>query len=870
MLLFFSCSTRKNTVFHRTFHNISSRFNGYFNANEIIKESVKRLEKGHQDDYTTILPVFVYGNEAESKMLYPDMDKAIKKVSLVIQRHTIKDRKSNEIAGAVKWIDDCYMILGKAHVYKHDYFSGLEAFDYVAKKYKDFPAAKYNGMLWSIRVNNEVGSYSKSQELIDFLNNDKALPKKHYKEFAAVSADYFIRINNTDASIKQLSKAAAISHKKLEKARFSYILAQLYKSKGDSKKAQVYFSQVIKLKPDYEMYFNAKLNKLTTFSAEQNTHAKNKRELIKMISDEKNKEYLDQVYYALATIEEKENNMNGTVVYLKKSVASSVDNKNQKALSYLKLGDIHFTTEKYPPARSYYDSTLIFLSKDFQNYDLIADRKESLNSLVDNLNIITLEDSLQKLALMTEEQRAAVINSIIKKQQDEDKKKEEERLRLLQNPSLANQQNQKNNPNQRFQQNFNGPSSFYFYNPTTVNYGITEFVKKWGNRKNEDNWRRLNKESDNDFQTQNQNDDSDTSKTKTTLNASVNPKTPKSHEQYLKNIPFTEEQKKKSNEKIIEAYYNSGLIYKERFQLNKNSAAMFTTLNDRFPENKYKLNAYFQLYRLYLTMNNQEKSDYYKNLILNNYPNTEYAKIIQNPEYAKLSSASRSEVENFYNETFYAYNDGNYPEVIARCRQADSVFATSKLAPKFDFLKAMAIGKSGDKNSFEAELVRITIEHPKTQESIKAQELLDLIAKIKNPSLATNVAKVDSTKKDTYIFKEDDEYFCAIIIKSSKADVSQFKISLSDFNSENYSVQNLTVTANFLDTQKQMVYVSKFIDKKSAMDYYNFLKSDKCLKQLEMVGGYDLFVISSQNFAIFYKEKSVEEYLAFFNEKFLK
>ncbi len=380
----------------------------------------------------------------------------------------------------------------------------------------------------------------------------------------------------------------------------------------------------------------------------------------------------------------------------------------------------------------------------------------------------------------------------------------------------------------------------------------------------------MNKESDNNFQTQNQDDDSDTSKTKAILNSSLSSKSPKSHEQFLKNIPFTIEQKKKSNDKIIEAYYNAGLIYKERFQLNKNSAEMFATLNNRFPENKYKLNAYFQLYRLYLTMNNQEKSDYYKNLILTNYPNTEYAKIIQNPDYATQSNASRSDVEIFYNETFFAYNDGKYPEVIVRCRQADSAFATSKLAPKFDFLKAMALGKSGDKNSFEAELVRITIEHPKTQESAKAQELLDLIARIKNPSIAANEAKADSTKKETYIFKENDEFYCAIVVKPGKSDVNKFKISLSDFDSQNFSVQSLTVNASFLDAQKQLVYVTKFIDKKSAMDYYNFLKDDtKCLKHLEQ-GMFDIFIISAQNFAVFYKEKSVEEYLAFFNEKFLK
>nr|MBA3972218.1 hypothetical protein [Bacteroidota bacterium] len=258
-----ACSTKKNTFMHRGWHNMTARFNGYYYSNENIKELAKKVEKANKDDFSKLLPLFVYPNNTTAKAYYSDGDKTIKKSSIVIQRHTITDRKTKkEIPTAGKWIDDNYMLIGKAHFYKRDLFSALEAFEYVSKIYPK-PEAKYNGMLWMIRTNNEIGSYSLSEASFDEIRNAKDFPtdRAFQRELATVSADYNMKRGDYVPAIKNLTKAIALTKKKTTKARYVYILAQLYERQGDNAKASYYYSLVPGLHPNYEMTFNAQINR---------------------------------------------------------------------------------------------------------------------------------------------------------------------------------------------------------------------------------------------------------------------------------------------------------------------------------------------------------------------------------------------------------------------------------------------------------------------------------------------------------------------------------------------------------------------------------------------------------------------------------
>nr|MBA3706007.1 tetratricopeptide repeat protein [Bacteroidota bacterium] len=816
MLFISGCSTYKNTVLHRGWHNMNARYNGYYYSKENIKESVKKIEKANKDDFTKLIPLFVYTDNLSAKNYYADFDKTIKKSSVVIQHHAIKNKKTKEeIPNACRWIDENYMLIGKAHFFKRDLFSALEAFEYVSKKYPN-PEAKYGAMLWMIRTNNEIGSYSQSEFIIDDIRNAKDFPKdrKFQQELAAVSADFFIRREDYSPAIRHLTKAITLTRKKATRARYTYVLAQLYEKQGDYKKASQYYSLVPSLHPTYDMAFSSRISRARLYDTQAGDSKVIKKELTRMLKDDKNIEFQDQIYYALAALAYKEKETSLALSYLDKSIKASLSNNTQKALSYLMRADIYFDKPDYKTAQSNYDSTITFLPKDYANYNQINEKKKSLTFLVTNLNIIALEDSLQRLAKMSEHDRLTAIDKMIAKIENEEKKQEEARQNELSNQLPLNPEQPVTGPP-------TASTAWYFYNPATVSFGVGEFSKKWGSRKLEDNWRRS--EKDQVIASGSIDDDGnpvDSTETKDTLaiaNAtpSKNKKDPK---YYLGAIPTTAEALEKSTNRIIEAYYNVGSIYKEQLLNNQKSVETFDELLKRYPDNKYKLSSYYQLYRTYLTMNNKKKSDYYKNILLNDYPDTEYAKIIKDPDYAKDVIANKSEVEKFYTETYQLYTEGKYSEALTNCQKAEKLYSKNYLMPQFAFLKALCIGRTQDINAFESALIQVTIKYPKEPVKDRAQEMLDMIKNQKNPPVTT--VDTITPSKPKFIFTEDGDYYWVSIVVNGKGNIDNFKIKLSDLNEESFSFDNLNISNVFLDMSHQLVTVKTFNGKAKAMDYY--------------------------------------------------
>jgi tetratricopeptide (TPR) repeat protein len=867
LVLISACSTTKNTFIHRGWHNMNARYNGYFYSREYMKESIVKVEKANKDDFTKVIPLFIYPDNQTAKNFNSDFDKSIKKSSTVIQRHCITDKKKKEIPNACRWIDENYMLIGKSHLYKRDFFSALEVFEYVAKIYPK-PETKYQGMLWVIRTNNEIGSLSQSEPVMDEIRNAKDVPKDKYfqRDLAAVSADYFIKRSDYSPAIKQLTKAIALTRKKTTRARFTYVLAQLYEKMGDNKKASMYYAMVPGLHPVYDMEFSAKINQAKLYDISSGDSKVIKKQLLKMIKDDKNIEFRDQIYYALAQIAEKEKDMPLAVDYLNKSIQKSVSNNTQKALSYLKRADIFFDKQDYKVAQANYDSAITVLPKDYPDYALIEAKKKSLTSLVLNLNIIALQDSVNRLAAMSEKDRGRVIDKMIAKIEAEEKKAEEEKQTELYNQQQVAQ-------NQTTVAATTQSGSWYFYNPATVSFGVNEFTKKWGSRKLEDNWRRSEKD-----QVMAANVNEETTEPVDSTEKKDNPiagtganKNKKDRNYYLKKIPLTPEALTKSNEKIVDAYYNVGSIYKEQLLNNQKSVEAFEELLKKYPDNKYKLNSYYQLYRTYLAMNNKPKSDYYKNILLTDYPDTEYAKIIKNPDYAKDVMASKSLVEKFYTETYQLYSDGKYAEALANCRKADTMYSKNYLMPQFTFIKALCIGRTQDINAFENALTQIIIKYPKEPVKDKAQEILDMIKKQKmQPTMDTaHTAVVDSAKTKTkFIFKEDGDYYWVVIVENGKGDLNKFKTKLSNFNTVTFSTEELEISSIFLDLNHQLISVKTFDGKGKAMDYYNFLKTKNDIFSDLDAGTYQSFIISAENYPAFYKDKNIAEYQTFFTQNF--
>jgi len=257
----------------------------------------------------------------------------------------------------------------------------------------------------------------------------------------------------------------------------------------DNKRAIQYYDRTIRLKPDYEMVFYSKIKTARLLDVKRHSSEKTKKDLLRMTREQKNAEYFDVIYYTLGEIEEREKNVTQAQFYYKKSVQTSVANPNQKALSFLKLAEINFDLTNYQPAEAYYDSTIATLPPDHPDYNNILARKKTLESLVLQIKTISREDSLQRIAKMGEVERNNFIDALIRDYEKEEARQQkamEDAMNGVGNNTLTSSSPQA--PSMPGQ-----PATFYFYNPTAVAFGVSDFVKRWGNRKDEDNWRRSNR-----------------------------------------------------------------------------------------------------------------------------------------------------------------------------------------------------------------------------------------------------------------------------------------------------------------------------------------------------------------------------------------
>jgi tetratricopeptide (TPR) repeat protein len=836
---------------------MNNRFNGYFLAKEDEKETIKKIEKANKEDFTKLLPIFIYPSNESVKSYSADFDKVIKRSTDVIQRHAIVSEKGKvEIANACKWIDENYTLIGVADLYKRDMFPALEVFEYVSKKYPE-PEAKYRGILWMMRVYNELGSLSKTEIFIDEIKNEKDFPKKkeYKRELALITADYHIKRGNYAAAIKSLSAAILLTRKKSVKVRYCYLLAQLYTEVGDNENALLSYNKVLKLHPLYDMAFSAKIKRAGVYASEHGDSKEIKKELMHMAKDAKNEEFLDQIYYALAQITYKENDTALTLKYLDKSITNSISNNPQKALSYLKRGDIYFDKQNYIAAEMNYDTAVTVLPKDYPNYENIENKKKSLTALVINLNVIKTQDSLLTLAKMPEKERNKAIDNYIKYLKKEQQRKEEEkRVQLERQKALAQSNSASSNATA-------SANAWYFYNPTTISLGMTDFNKKWGDRKLEDNWRRSQKQQENEI-------DDDTLEVvkrdtiaKVATTKTINTDTIQDREAYLKNIPLSAAEQEKSTLSIIDAYYNVGVIYKENLNNNRKSVEAFEELLKRYPNNKYKLTVYYQLYRSYLVIKNSSKADYYKNILLTDYPDTEYAKIIKNPDYAKDVVASKNQIENFYNKTYQNYVNGNYKTVIKNCNTADSLYSKSALMPQFDFLKALSIGKTQNKKALEAALTQVVIKHPIGPIKDKAQAILDLMNNKKTNVADTATANTVSKTMDTV------NYYWVTIVPHNKGDIIKFKEKVSIITETAFINDSLEISLEKLTPSLHMLVIKSLKGRISALKYYYFLDNkEQVFADLEK-GTYQKFIISESDYHLLQKDKNAKKYLKNFEEK---
>lgn len=900
LMFAFACSNQKNTFMSRQYHSLTTHYNVYFNGNESLKEGEKKIEDGIEENYTLLLPVFEYQNETARALSFSEMDRTIEKAAKAIKIHSITrkpKRKKNNQSEKYKnlrkkkeynnWIDDCYLLIGKAQFYKGKYHIAEKAFQFILKEYPEselLPEAK----LWMAKSLIDRGEYTSGKEILDRLENENNLTKDFFYYISALRANILIQQKKYAAAIPALEKSIPFAKNKHKKARFHYLLAQLYQKTGNPSEASREFQELIKLNPSYEMTFNAKISRALSYNGDENGE-EIRRELRKMLRDEKNTEYKDQIYFALAEMDAKDGDMLSALPNYWQSTKVSLFNENQKAISFLKLGDYYFQNQNYPKSQMCYDSSMTYLGKDYPNYSKISLRVGNLTDLVNNLNLVEREDSLQQVARMSNKDRENLITDLIKKITDKEQAQKAKAAEDLSDRNFYSQNNMLGNRNS----SSSSQGNWYFYNPTNIGLGKADFKRKWGNRKLEDNWRRKNKSTFtvDDAEIALEEGDLD-NKSQLSLK-----KDPKSREYYMIDLPMTKAAVLQSDERIMKGLYQAALVYEEKLKNDQKALETLEDLLHRFPQNQYLLSVYYHCYSLNKNLGNTSAANQYKSKILNEFKNSDYAKALRDPNYYSKIDTENKRANNLYSSAYEDFQNYYYFKVIKSCNEGLLRYPESDLRPRFLFLRALCIGRTQTSNQFKQSLQQVKESNPspeikQTVSAILAglekgakplqYTLLDMEQARQNRLLhnwrieaepATVVvqkAPTSKTKKPRalYQLKPEEEHYFILMFDKSEGDPNRSLFNISRYNSGAYNKRTFKVDRLSLNKNQVMILVKGLKDKDDALNYFNgIITNEKAFNGLEDAD-YRNFIISKSNFNIFKNNQDVEQYLTFYTKQY--
>jgi tetratricopeptide (TPR) repeat protein len=867
-LILTNCSVEKNTDTTRFYNGLTARYNIYFNGYENFKAGLIKITIGYQDDYAELLKVFEYSDPATASLCSSDMEKAIQKASKLITLKSItakpeikgirgpseKEKALLDMKEYNSWVDDSYLLIGKARFFKRELNEAGAVFNYCIANAND-SLIRAEATIWLARINNETGNFNESLRLITDLEISKNFTRVLKSMYYTTLADLFIKQKRYSEAIDPLNKSIELVSGKRTRYRLTYLLAQLYEQTGDGSKAISFYRKVVKMNPPYDVEFNARINIAGVFDINSGNPLEIKKELEKMLKDSKNKDFQDQIYFALGNVSMKEGNEKEAVEYLRKSASATSRNQNQKGRSYLTLAGHYYDKPDYMKAGRYYDSALFFLDQKYPDYQVYKTKSQNLNTLVSQLTIIQTEDSLQRVASMTEPERNVLISAIIAKIiKDEGEGKVSvysDRYNLGQ--FYENER--------RFQGNIEQEGKWYFYNQAALTFGRTEFRRRWGDRKLEDNWRRTNKTRTTIQQVSA--GSSDTVKNGSDTSAVVIDY--KKPEFYLKNLPLTDSLLLISGDKIANAMLNAGKAYSERIRDTLKATETFELLINRFPDNELVPEAFYNLYKIN-RKNNISKSETYRQRLLEKYPENEFAKILSDPAYYDKKMADMKMAEKLYQEAYNEYNSERFNEAINLCDDALKKYTKDLLAPKFLLLRAYSVARISDERGFKEELSALIRAWPGTAESKKAEEIVSFLNQ-KIPEL-----KVEEDKQiaaELYVADTTVNHSFVLIISDPEFNINMATFDVISYNIDNYTNKNFRTEGLLVDNKYIMITVSGFSDYSQTFDYLKAFKTEKIIRN-SAAARMMTFVINSSNLKVLNSDKNPGRYLLFFNENNLK
>lgn len=770
LFLLSACAKQNAGIVKQSYHDLTSHYNGYFNANEQFNTQIKSLSAGYINNYDEILSLNSYGNLADFKDQNESLNTTIEKARLSIQTHQEKQQgknyQANEDNSISNWSDDAFLLIGKAYYFQGELDSSINCFRYITahfdeavdgrskekikkqrnskkKKAKDkkdkkkliekelagkdirphkkiglHESAKSEALVWlsNAYVSNE--QFIEAEAIITYIRGNQTFLSNYDTELELSNANLYLAQESYNTGLPFLESAIDQTKKQKNKGRLQFIAAQINEKLGQKDKAAEYYQQSMKGNADFEMVFYAKLKLIKMYSQNPSSESEALRLIAKMTKDNKNKAYLDQLFYEKAMIALNNDEREDAKKFLIKSAVLSSTNTKQKGISFSKLGDMNYEEEDYPLAQAYYDSSMNFLDESFLRYDIVSNRSNVLTDLIDYLTTIRLNDSLlvlgnipaKKLESLLYKQAVDIVDAEVKQE------KKNQQTSMISSTEPGNK---------------GSKNGWYFYSEASKNSGYKKFKQTWGEIELEDDWRRSNK--NNSFDSADTEDDLDE---QDEYFARIDAQ----YEEMLSAIPSSEKEKKSLKKDIVEAYYNGAVIYKIGLTNLPKSIEMFEKLNQLYPNNKYEPEALYQLYVLFSELESSSLAEAAKSELLSKYPDDKFTAYLKNPN-ADQEKNIDVQAADFYAQSYALYEVENFDEVILQCEQANELFPKVPLVAKFDLLKAMAIGGKKLYDPFIASLEYVVENHANTEEQEKAEELLSFF------NVNSNIKKSAPTDK---------------------------------------------------------------------------------------------------------------------------
>jgi len=876
-----SCSTKKNTWSTRAYHTTTTRFNIVFNAQTNYDKGIGELQKMQQDDYSNILPMYPISNHANGQAVGSTMDIVIEKCRKAIKLHSIqkkpqKNPKKSKDPEYQQWLKQtefnpmvkkAWLLIGQAEFHKADFIGSIGTFTYITKHFSAEPAVVAEARIWMARAYAELNWLYEAEEVLGKINENDVTTDLNGL-FAATKADLLMKQGRYKESVPFLKIALDKEKNRYQRTRFNYILGQLMLLQNNRKAAATHFKSVLKLTPSYTMEFNARMQVL---QAETTNPSKAIKSLEKMAKSPNNKEYLDQIYYTIGNIQLFAGKEDKAITAYQTAIKESTRNGIEKAVVLLKLGDLYYSKKKYIDAQPCYEEASTIISNTHNDYTRVSQLAETLGDLAVNYNTVELQDSLQYLSTLSDKEQRTIVDKLIAKLIADE---EEAKQRAAEDAAALNAAGDEPAFGSAGLTPVGTTGEWYFYNPALITSGRTEFQRRWGKRKLEDQWRRLNKTAQM----------AEVEETETNAANPTNDSLPKKLEDtknpafYLAQIPRTEAQKEQSNLAIAEALLNMADIYKNRLEDSEMAEATLLDFQKRFPKSDRLLESYYALYQVYGQLQKTADQNRVRQTIVTNYPTSKYAIILSQPDYAERMKQMYVMQDSLYAATYTAYSKNEFKQVLSNYEYMASNFPLSTLMPKFTFLRALSIGKTASATNFQEALNKLVELYPTSDVASMSKDILALMAQGQQAQkggshgslLSLREQEVQSEAQEpitTKTYTADTKTPFVLLLKpSDQSSVNQLLFDLAAYNFSKFLIKDFDLAIRTIEGEK-MIAISNFENYNEVLWYDKLLITEPALTESVMAKIASRIYISNDNLALV-TLLSLKEYHQFFKQNF--